>query len=99
MPIQACLITLRGVNHNCKANEWATAICLTLLKSPALTQERRWIWQPLGRDTSRRISLRMHEAKNYFANTSCKVFKVIVKVLAETLPIFFANRTLSTARI
>ena len=60
----------------------------------ALTQERRWIWQPLGRDTARRISLRLHEAKNYFANTSCKVFKVIAKVLAETLPIFFANRTL-----
>jgi hypothetical protein len=28
------LITLRGANHNCKANEWATAICLTLLKLP-----------------------------------------------------------------
>jgi hypothetical protein len=35
----------------------------------------------------------------YFANTSCSVSKAMLKVLAETLPIFFANRTLSTARI
>jgi hypothetical protein len=37
--------------------------------------------------------------QNYLANTSCSVSKAAPSVLAETLPIFFANRTLSTARI
>jgi hypothetical protein len=31
--------------------------------------------------------------------TSCSVFKVAVSVFAVTLPSFFANRVLSTARI
>jgi hypothetical protein len=39
------------------------------------------------------------QTKNHFANTSCSVSKASESVLAETHPIFFANRTLSTARI